>query len=400
VPTANEIKKRLEENWIQFLNANASKLSSEILSGATPPSVFVGRYGYPRVKVGPMVPPLHGDTTILDKPEMWLGKSIEDIVNYRLSLVRGVSDIDIHTTSGKYIESLQEIAMTDKSAESEVTFEKRPIMNIEQEKDLGLDTESAPFGPVAPLKDFKTSSLSVDQRLEDAYYDKDLHAAEAIVDLYLKGVEISRIPRALSMGMLGLQKKRRLVPTRWSISATDDIVSASLIRSIDSYTTLDFFEVHKYSHFGNYYSIILMPDDTWNFELQEGWFDNNGNLGVGADFEDAKGLDHYPTIAGAYFAARLGISEHLLQRRRKAAALVLREIHSDYVMPVGVWQIREGIREALRKEKRQFESFEKALSFACMYLSVSKKEWIKNSKIYRNMREQMRITDFFSSKNR
>jgi DNA repair protein NreA len=208
VPTANEIKKRLEENWIQFLNANSSKLSSEILSGATPPSVFVGRYGYPRVKVGPMVPPLHGDTTILDKPEMWLGKSIEDIVNYRLSLVRGVSDIDIHTTSGKYIESLQEIAMTDKSAESEVTFEKRPIINIEQEKDLGLDTESAPFGPVAPLKDFKTSSLSIDQRLEDAYYDKDLHAAEAIVDLYMKGVEVSRIPRALSMGMLGLQKKK------------------------------------------------------------------------------------------------------------------------------------------------------------------------------------------------
>ena len=400
MPTANEIKKRLEENWIQFLNANSSKLSSEILSGATPPSVFVGRYGYPRVKVGPMVPPLHGDTTILDKPEMWLGKSIEDIVNYRLSLVRGVSDIDIHTTSGKYVESLQEIAMTDKSAESEVTFEKRPIINIEQEKDLGLDTESAPFGPVAPLKDFKTSSLSVDQRLEDAYYDKDLHAAEAIVDLYLKGVEISRIPRALSMGMLGLQKKRRLVPTRWSISATDDIVSASLIRSIDNYTTLDFFEVHKYSHLGNYYTIILIPDDTWNFEMQEGWFDSNGNLGVGVDFEDAKGLDHYPSIAGAYFAARLAISEHLLQRRRKAAALVLREIHSDYVMPVGVWQIREGIREALRKEKRQFESFEKALSFACMYLSVSKKEWIKNSKIYRNMREQMRITDFFSSKNR
>ena len=316
MPTANEIKKRLEENWIQFLNANSSKLSSEILSGATPPSVFVGRYGYPRVKVGPMVPPLHGDTTILDKPEMWLGKSIEDIVNYRLSLVRGVSDIDIHTTSGKYVESLQEIAMTDKSAESEVTFEKRPIINIEQEKDLGLDTESAPFGPVAPLKDFKTSSLSVDQRLEDAYYDKDLHAAEAIVDLYLKGVEISRIPRALSMGMLGLQK-RRLVPTRWSISATDDIVSASLIRSIDNYTTLDFFEVHKYSHLGNYYTIILIPDDTWNFEMQEGWFDSNGNLGVGVDFEDAKGLDHYPSIAGAYFAARLAISEHLLQRRRK-----------------------------------------------------------------------------------
>jgi DNA repair protein NreA len=399
VPTANEIKKRLEQNWIQFLNTNSAKLSLETLFGATPPSVFVGRYGYPKVKVGPMVPPLHGDTTILDKPEMWLGKSIEDIVNYRLSLVRGVLDINVHNITGKYIDSLQELAMASKSAESEVTFEKKPISDIQQERELGLDTESAPFGPVAPLKNFKTNSFSVDQKLENVYYDKDLHAAEAIVDLYRKGVEVSSIHRVLSMGMLGLQKKRRLVPTRWSISATDDIISVDLIKDIHMYPTIDFFEVYKYSHLGNYYSIILIPDDIWSFEMQEAWFDNNGNLGIGADFEDAKGLDHYPSIAGAYFAARLGVAEHLLKRGRKAAALVLREIHSDYVMPVGVWQIREGIREALRKKKRQVESFEKALSFTCLNLSVSKKEWVRNSKIYKNMREQMRITDFFINSN-
>ena len=57
-----------------------------------------------------MVPPFHGDTTILDKPEMWLGKSLEDIVRYRLSLVRGVSDINVHATSGRYIETLQEFS--------------------------------------------------------------------------------------------------------------------------------------------------------------------------------------------------------------------------------------------------------------------------------------------------
>ncbi len=110
MPTANEIKEQLEKNWIKFLNDNSAKLSLRTLSGATPPSVFVGRYGYPKVKVGPMVPPLHGDTTILDKPEMWLGKSIDEIVNYRFSLVRGVSNIDIHSPSGKYVESLQELA--------------------------------------------------------------------------------------------------------------------------------------------------------------------------------------------------------------------------------------------------------------------------------------------------
>lgn len=394
MPTANEIKKRLEDNWIQFLSTNSAKLASETLSGATPPSVFIGRYGYPKVKVGPMVPPFHGDTTILDKPEMWLGKSLEDIVRYRLSLVRGVSDINVHATSGRYIETLQELAMASKSAESEALFEKKPVADIEQEKDLG---ESAPFGPVAPLKSFKTASLSIDKRLENVYYDKDLRAGEAIVDLFQQEVEVSRIHRVLSVGMLGLQKNRRLVPTRWSISATDNIISVNLIKSIVSYAQIDLFEVYKHSHLGNYYSVILIPDDVWSFEMKEVWFDKNGNFGMGVDFEDARGLDHYPSIAGAYFAARLGVAEHLAQRRRKAAALVLREIHSDYVMPVGVWQIREGIRVALKNEKRQFESFENALSFACISLSASRKEWIRGSKIIEQKKEQMRITDFLTN---
>lgn len=402
--TAQDIKRRLEENWIHFLNANSASLSLETLSGATPPSVFVGRYGYPKkVKVGPMIPPIHGNTAILDMPEMWHGKSIEEIVNYRLSLVRGLSNINIHTTSGRYIESLQELAMASKSAESDATFEKRPILYIEQERDLGLDIDLAPFGLAAPLKTFKTSSsLSIDQRLENVFYDKDLRASEAVVRLYHRyGIEVSRIHKVLSMGMLGLQKNRRLVPTRWSISATDDIISANLLKRLteEAYQTIDFFEVYRYYHLGNCYSIMLIPDNVWSFEMQEIWFNNNGNLGIGVDFENAKGLDHCPTIAGAYFAARLGVTEHLFKRRKKAAVLVLREIRPEYVMPVGVWQIREGIREALKGKgkgkKQHFDNFGQAISFACANLSISKTEMISNSKMYKNVREQSRITDYF-----
>lgn len=208
VPTANEIKEQLGKNWFKFLNDNSAKFSLRTLSGAILPSIFVGRYGYPKVKVGPMVPPLHGDTTILDTPEMWLGKSMEEIVNYRFSLVRGVSsiDIDIHSPCGKYVESLQELAMISRPVESEITFEKAPIADTEQEKEFGLDTTVAPFGPIAPF--FKTSSLlSVDQRLEDVFYDKDLRSPEGIINLYRRGVEVSRIQRVLSIGMLGFQKK-------------------------------------------------------------------------------------------------------------------------------------------------------------------------------------------------
>ena len=399
--TANEIKARLERNWIKFLNDNSAKLSLKTLSGATPPSVFVGRYGYPNVKAGPMMPPIHGDTTILDKPEMWLGKSLEEIVNYRLSLVRGVSTVNVHNISEKYVESLQEVAMTNKSVESEATFEKVPITDLEQEKDLGLDTDSVSFGPVAPLKSFRTSSsISVDQRIEDIYYDKDLSAAQGIINLYQDGVEISSIHRVLSIGMLGLQKNRRLVPTRWSISATDDVISADLIKKIETFSTIDLFKVYKYAHLGNYYSIILIPDEIWSFEMQEAWYDNNsGNMQVGVDFENANGLDHYPSIAGAYFAARLSVAEYLFKAKRKAAALVLREIHSEYVMPVGVWQVREGIRRAFEGQAEEIENFEQALSFACIGLSLSKNEWKRKSKMYRSKREQLKITDFFMNNN-
>lgn len=399
--TANEIKARLERNWIQFLNDNSAKLSLKTLSGATPPSVFVGRYGYPKVKAGPMMPPIHGDTTILDKPEMWLGKSLEEIVNYRLSLVRGVSTVNVHNISEKYVESLQEVAMTNKSVESEATFEKVPITDLEQEKDLGLDTDSVSFGPVAPLKSFRTSSsISVDQRIEDIYYDKDLSAAQGIINLYQDGVEISSIHRVLSIGMLGLQKNRRLVPTRWSISATDDVISADLIKKIETFSIIDLFKVYKYAHLGNYYSIILIPDEIWSFEMQEAWYDNNsGNMQVGVDFENANGLDHYPSIAGAYFAARLSVAEYLFKAKRKAAALVLREIHSEYVMPVGVWQVREGIRRAFEGQAEEIENFEQALSFACIGLSLSKNEWKRKSKMYRSKREQLKITDFFRNNN-
>jgi DNA repair protein NreA len=73
----------------------------------------------------------------------------------------------------------------------------------------------------------------------------------------------------------------------------------------------------------------------------------------------------------------------------------LREIHPQYVIPVGVWQIREGIREALRGPINKFETFEKAISFACALMSISKNEWVKNSKICNIIVEQKRISDYF-----
>ena len=193
-----------------------------------------------------MLSPLSGNAKVLDMPEMWIGKTLEDIMNYRLSLIRGlVPDVDVRRTSRRYIESLQELSMSNSSANAEAVFEKRPVADFEQGRDRMTDLENAPFGLVAPLRSFKTSSsLSTDHIIENAYYDKDLSANQAIVDLYQHGIEVSRIQCVLSMGMMGSQKNRRLVPTRWSVSVTDDVISSDLISRIALYPMINFFEVY------------------------------------------------------------------------------------------------------------------------------------------------------------
>jgi hypothetical protein len=389
-----EIKKKLEKNWIRFIKENSAKLSLDTIDGSSPPSVFVGSYGYPKVRIGPMISPLHGDTTILDRAELWTGKSIEEIANYRLSLVLGTMNVNIHDISSRYLENMQELAMSERPAESEVTFEKKPLANVEMQKELRLDHEATPFGPAAPLRAFKVSSLSADQRIEAAYYDTDLRAADAMMKLYRHRVETSIIHRVLSMGMLGVKKKRKLVPTRWSISATDDIISGMLVKEIEMNPSIDLFEVTRYSHLANYYSVILIPDDMWNFEMIESWFTSQGQMATGIDNEDERALNHNPTIAGAYFAARLAVAEQLAHRHKKAAAIVLREIHPKYIMPLGVWQIRQGIREALKKPPQKFERFDDAMSFACSYMSLSKKEVAQKSWLWKSLKNQTKISDF------
>jgi DNA repair protein NreA len=389
-----EIKKKLEENWIRFIKANSAKLLLGTIDGSSPPSIFVGRYGYPKVRIGPMIPPLHGDTTILDRTELWTGKNLEEIANYRLSLVLGTMNVNIHDISSRYLENMQELAMSERPAETEATFEKTPVVDVHMQKELRLDHVAPPFGPAAPLRGFKMSSLSADQRIETVYYDTDLRAADAMMELYRRSVEMSIIQRVLSMGMLGVKKKRKLVPTRWSISATDDIISSMLVKEIEMNPTIDLFEVTRYSHLANYYSIILIPDDRWIFEMIESWFTSRGQVATGADNEDERGLNHNPTIAGAYYAARLAVAEHLARRHKKAGAIVLREIHPNYVIPLGVWQIREGVREALKKPPQKFERFDHAMSFACSYMSLSKNEVVQKSRLWKSFKGQTKISDF------
>jgi hypothetical protein len=133
--------------------------------------------------------------------------------------------------------------------------------------------------------------------------------------------------------------------------------------------------------------------------MVEAWYakDNEKKFFLESDYEDASGLDHYPRIAGAYFAAKLGVLEYLMAKRKKCSVLVLREIRPEYLVPLGVWQIREGIRDALRstKDSSSFSDFKTALLYASNGMRVPLLNWLSKSEIYKNYGKKTFISDFF-----
>ena len=367
------------------------------VEGNSPPAVFVGRLGYPYVRVGPLVPPLTGDTSHMDAPEGWFGLPMAEIIRMRTSLVRGSFTVDVRRPwkAGKFMEKTLELALSKRPVGSEALFLRKP------KKVVILDEGVQPFGPSAPLRDLDVDVGRWDHRLERAYSDTDLRAAEAVLWLYERGVPVSRIQRAFSVGAFGLGKLRRLVPTRWSITAVDSIISRALADRLKDYPIVSEYRIYHASYLDNHYVVILAPE-SWSYELLEAWAPGSvwnpmQKTLVVADWEGWHGRTTYAKPGGSYYAARLAVCEALARMRRQARAIVIREIHPGYTFPVGVWQVRETVRAALRSEPAVAETAEEALAIASEKLAIPMRVWLRASRLLRGLLEQKKLTEFVNS---
>ena len=368
-------------------------LEKEEIEGSSPPDIFIGRIGYPYVYIGPLIPPLKGNTSILSCPELWQGKNIDEIVELRLQLVRGKYRTHVKNFEGKIVELTREIALSKSSVESEAEFRRKPSGTIV------LDDEVQPFGPSAPLKNFSIGSMKTDQKIEKAYSDTDLKASEAVFWLYKKGVLISRIQRAFSAGLFGIEKQRKFVPTRWSITAVDSIISQKLLEQVKTFPLINEFRVYEHEALDNKWIVLMIPD-YWSYELIEAWYPKTVWNPAGketviySDSEGFEGRTTYPSIGGCYLASRLSVSEKLVEEKRQAAVIVLREIHPGYILPVGVWNVRLNVKETLKNKPLKFDKMEDALKYISTKLNIPLKVWIKNSHLLRKLLYQKRLLDF------
>ena len=366
-------------------------LSKDKIFGSSPPAVFVGSWNYPKVLAGPLVPTVFGkDTSIMDQPGLWVNKSFSEILHYRLSLVRGKRLTDIRSAGNpdRITSTFQEIVMASKPIDTEMWFNKRPKLSIT------FSPREPPSGPSASIvRAFLTENPRIPRFIDNVVSDTDLNASQGILRLYDSKVDQRQITRMLSIGLLGIKKQRKLVPTEWSITAIDDILGRAIHKEILNHSWINKFLVFGHKALANNIQVLLFPS-SWMFEAQEAWFASS-NPTPGINYELIHGRRSYASdLAGAYYAVRLPVLEYLRQIRHQAGAIVFMEVYPEWI-PLGVWRFREICREALRGEPVKVNTLEEALSEMEKRLELPLKRWLERSKILRWFKTQKRLTKFF-----
>jgi len=356
-------------------------VQGDSLVGATAPSVFVGRSSYPDVSAG-ILSPVAGDA---DPEEFatsgeWYqqGLDIDNVLQYRTGLLnsRRAANVNVHDVWDGFVGTQREVAMADRPVDIEIGLSETPELDRDEYTDPAAN---APSGPNARAESADLGeNPHVPRYVEKTLEDDDWAAEGAMTYLYRRGLDVYDINRVLSVGALGQARHRRLVPTRWSITAVDDTVGQYLRGTIRDAPSVDEVTVHVNEYMGNRYWVVLAPG-RWEYELVEMkapgsiWNpDPGGDLWMASASEGYEGRTGYvDETAGAYYAARLGVLEHLSDVGRQAKALVLREVSDDYWAPVGVWQVRESVRNAFDGTPGEAETFHGAVAEISDHLPVS-----------------------------
>ena len=377
-------------------NAYLAKLTEKIqmqsvnvgrdLDGSTPPSVFIGRWSYPKVYAGPMMVGQTGDTSIMDSPESWIAqnKTQEDIIGYRMNLVRGKQLIGIKDLENPFIEKLQDISLAAKAIDSEATFGSRPSGAM-------FNEESMPHGPSAVIEKFDIDAVKWDRQLEKSFYDTDLKARDAVMNLHNKDVPFSAMQKAFSVGAFGIKKNRKLVPTRWSITACDSTIADNLLKEVRHYNIMDSYRVYEFSSLKNYYAIILTPTE-WQYEWFEAFIKILGKEEmIFSDYETNAGKKEYSCVGGCYYTAKMAVLDKLAKLKLQSGVIILREAYSGYV-PLGVFNVRENIKYAMNGDYEEFESLKDYLAYCATKLKIPISRYVKQSDLLSELLHSQQTT--------
>lgn len=365
-------------------------------------SIFVGRIGYPRVRVGPMTILEGRDSDVelerFEEPSKWFaqGLGMDEIVELRSATLRSKHGEHIKSRSN-FVADMTEIALAQRPVDVELTFKSSPTFN------LSFSDLLRPIGASVNVETMHVSENPKIPKKVDRIVSDELKAIEAAHELYDLGLDVYKVALILSSGALGLHNAQKMVPTRWSITATDDTIFKKLAAQLKEYPPVDSYYVYESSYMDNHFLILLMPS-LFEYENFEAWFPGSvwndacyQRPVVVEEYEGFKGRKQYAANeGGGYYAARLAVAEALHKMRRQAGVIMLREIHPRYSVPLGVWVVRETARDAFRKRGERFDTKKEALNYidSRLHANEGMRLGIKDFEVLSKILRQKRLTDF------
>ena len=370
--------------------------SSGSLEGATPPSIIIGEAGYPRVPILYGVPPgkYDAEARVYGDVKLWAAKryTLTHILRLRSSTIYATTRVDVRNPFKLYEAEIALAAVSVKPVETEAKLRSLPVPR------LSFDNIVEPSGPLAPAAYVRVEGdPKPPRRLEKLVWD-DVDARTAVLELYRDTGDVYAAINALALGLLGRLRSRRLVPTRWAITAVDSIVGNELAKRVKDYKDLDKIMVYHAEYLGNRFTIILLPGG-YGIEMVEAWHPYT------VWTKGAKSIEYYsvretvsgkPTeMDGGFMAARLAVLEHLNRIRRRALAIIVREVTRDYYAPVGNWHIRETVRRALASKPLMLNGLDE-VEEAVTRLHPEARKALSYSTLYARARSQRRLDDFFT----
>jgi len=307
------------------------------------PNIFVGHTNYPKVNVGYLLTQKydhHDEPTFFAKNKF----SIPQIITKRQQLLNSTIKANIKDPNNSLLDSAKLIAKSSNPVDSEIK-----IKNLKGS--FTTDAIAMPFGPSAELQSIHlTDNVKMNPFVEKITSDTDVKAKTALEELSKKNIDEHQLTKLLSIGTLG--KSPKLVPTKWSITAVDDTIGLNKYEDILDFPQIDF-SIRTGQYLGNKYVICFLPG-AYSYEFIEIIYphtkhNSTDEFKIESDYEFTNGRKEYASeTAGGYYASRLPILQYLFSKRKQGRVIVFRCITDDYTTPLGVWVVREGVRESLK----------------------------------------------------
>lgn len=377
-----------KSDFIKFRKSIIPKFKSKKIKqeySAESNSIFVGEYGYPNVNVGVLSAEEYQHN---DDSQHWVKNDwkISRIAESRFGLINSKRITEVKATED--LSSQQEIALAKKPTSVDVRLTEKP------RSDFAFDKMHKPMGPSVNLRDLKlTSNPRIPTKVDKVVNDTDLLSADGLGILYKKGFNYDYLTQAITSGSLGLKDNRKIVPTKWGITAVDDIVGKQLISKIKDYQMTGNLAFSG-EYLGNYF-LVLVFEGGFEYELFEFFRDTEGWT---TDYEGFLGRKGYAKeTAGGYYAARISVLEKFNEMKRQGQALLLRFITDEYYMPLGVWVVRQAVKNTMNSKPIEFGSPELMIQYAKKVASRKfgrDLSWLENKSLLLKERKQKKIWDY------